>query len=282
MKHASDYKNTPRTIKFESSLNDVLKKIIDEKKSRLLVTENDKITGIVTEKDLGIFLLTDDTERKLNEIPLSTIVKKIISVDEHTSMMECAEVMLTKSIGSLVVKSEDNVVGILTKTDLVRYYTKTHLDEKIVGEYMSPYYAWQYSDTPLYKVVLKMIDEKISRVILRNHDELPVGIITFRDLFELALKQGNYEDVLDNTDPVISVIFPRKGFISESGFGGSVKIEDIMSKDIVSVNYDDDLAKTGKMLLEKNINGAGVLSRHGNIIGIISKTDIVKAVAFLK
>jgi len=282
MKHASDYKNTPRTIKFESSLNDVLKKIIDEKKSRLLVTENDKITGIVTEKDLGIFLLTDDTERKLNEIPLSTIVKKIISVDEHTSMMECAEVMLTKSIGSLVVKSEDNVVGILTKTDLVRYYTKTHLDEKIVGEYMSPYYAWQYSDTPLYKVVLKMIDEKISRVILRNHNEIPIGIITFRDLFELALKQGNYEDVLDNTDPVISVIFPRKGFISESGFGGSVKIEDIMSKDIVSVNYDDDLAKTGKMLLEKNINGAGVLSRHGNIIGILSKTDIVKAVAFLK
>ena len=282
MKHASDYKNTPRTIKFESSLNDVLKKIIDEKKSRLLVTENDKITGIVTEKDLGIFLLTDDTERKLNEIPLSTIVKKIISVDEHTSMMECAEVMLTKSIGSLVVKSGNDVVGILTKTDLVRYYTKTHLDEKIVGEYMSPYYAWQYSDTPLYKVVLKMIDEKISRVILRNHDELPVGIITFRDLFELALKQGNYEDVLDNTDPVISVIFPRKGFISESGFGGSTKVEDIMSKDIVSVNYDDDLAKTGKMLLEKNINGAGVLSRHGNIIGILSKTDIVKAVAFLK
>jgi CBS domain-containing protein len=282
MKHALDYKNTPRTIKFESSLDDVLKKIIDEKKSRLLVTENDKITGIVTEKDLGVFLLTDDTERKLDEIPLSTIIKKIISVDEHTSMIECAEVMLTKSIGSLVVKSGDDVVGIITKTDLVRYFTKTHSGEKIVGEYMSPYYAWQYSDTPLYKVVLKMIDEKISRVILRNHNETPVGIVTFRDLFELALKQGKYEDVLDNTDPVISVIFPRKGFISESGFGGSVKVDDIMSKDIVSVNYDDDLAKTGKMLLEKNINGAGVLSGHGNIIGIISKTDIVKAVAFLK
>ena len=282
MKHALDYKNTPRTIKYESSLVDVLKKIIDEKKSRLLVTESDKITGIVTEKDLGIFLLTDDTERKLDDIPLSAVSKKIMSVDEHTSMMECAEVMLTKSIGSLAIKSENEVIGILTKTDLVRYFTKTHPDEKIVGEYMSPYYAWQYSDTPLYKVVLKMIDEKISRVILRNHDEIPVGIITFRDLFELALKQGKYEDILDNTDPVISVIFPRKGFISKSGFGGSVKVDEIMSKNIISVNYDDDLAKTGKMLLEKNINGAGVLSRHGNIVGIISKTDIVKAVAFLK
>lgn len=282
MKHAKDYLNNPRTIKIESTLSDVLKKIIDEKKSRLLVTENDKIVGLVTEKDLGFFLLTDNTERKLDEIPLSEIVVKIISVDENAGLDQCANIMLKNGIGSLVVTSHNNIIGILTKTDLVRYFTKSHLGEKIVGEYMSPYYAWMYSDSPLYKVVLKMIEQKISRVILRNHDEVPVGIVTFRDLFKLALDLGRHEDVLDNTDPAISVIFPRKGFISDSGFGGSTKINEIMSKDIVSVNYDDDLAKTGKMLLDKNINGAGVLSANGNIIGIISKTDIVKALAFLK
>ncbi|MFB5636285.1 MAG: CBS domain-containing protein [Nitrosopumilus sp.] len=282
MKHAKDYLNNPRTIKLESTLADVLKKIIDEKKSRLLVTENGKITGLVTEKDLGLFLLTDNTERKLEEIPLSEIVVKIISVDENAGLDQCATIMLKNGIGSLVVTSHGNISGILTKTDLVRYFTKSHPNEKIVGEYMSPYYAWMYSDTPLYKVVLKMIEQKISRVILRNHDEIPVGIVTFRDLFKLALDLGRHEDVLDNTDPAISVIFPRKGFISESGFGGSTKIEEIMSKDIVSVDYDDDLAKAGKILLDKNINGAGVLSGNGNIIGIISKTDIVKALAFLK
>ncbi|MDH5569891.1 MAG: CBS domain-containing protein [Nitrosopumilus sp.] len=272
--------NTPRTIKYESSLADVLKKIIDEKKSRLLVTENGKITGLVSEKDLGIFLFTDTTERKLDEIPLSEIIKKIISVDEKTGINKCAQLMITNEIGSLVVTSSDEVVGIITKTDLIRYFTKLE-SQKIVGEYMSPYYAWQYSDAPLYKVVLKMIDERISRVVLRDHEEFPVGIVTFRDLFDLALSLGNKEDVLDNTDPLISVIFPRKGFISESGFGGSTKINEIMSEHIVSVNYDDDLLKTAKLLLEKNINGAAVLSRHGNIIGIISKTDIVRALAFL-
>jgi CBS domain-containing protein len=282
MKHARDYMNTPRTIKHDSSLSDVLKKIIDEKKSRLLVTENNKITGLVSEKDLGLFLFMDVSERKLDEIPLSEIIKPMITVDEKIGLDKCAELMMTNSIGSLIVTANDEVVGILTKTDLVRYFTKTHPGEKIVGEYMSPYYAWQYSDTPLYTVVLKMIDDGISRVILRNRDETPVGIITFRDLFELALKQGNFDDVLDNTDPAISIIFPRKGFISESGFGGSVKVDDIMSKNIVSVRYDDDLAKAGKLLIEKNINGAGVLSGHDSIIGIISKSDIIKAVAFLK
>ena len=280
MKHAKDFMNTPRTIKYESNLADVLIKIIDEKKSRLLVTENGKITGLVSEKDLALFLLTDNTERKLDEIPLSEIIKKIISVDEKTGLDKCAQTMLTEEIGSLVVTREDEVVGILTKTDLVRYFTKLG-SKKIVGEYMSPYYAWQYSDAPLSKVVLKMIDEKISRVILRNHEETPVGIVTFRDLFNLALDLGEKEDVLDNTDPVISAVFTRKGFISETGFGGSTKIDEVMSENIVSVNYDDDLEKVAKMLLEKNINGAGVLSGHGNIIGIISKTDIVKALAFM-
>ena len=282
MKTAQDYMNTPRTIKYESSLADVLKKIIDEKKSRILVTENGIVTGLVSEKDLGLFLLTDESQRKLDAIPLSQIFKKIISVDEKTSLQQCAQMMLTNNIGSLVVTSNNKVVGILTKTDLVRYFTKTHPNEKIVGEYMSPYYAWQYSDTSLNKVVLKMIDDKISRIILRNHDETPVGIVTFRDLFNLALRLGEQDDVLDNSDPLISVIFPRKGFVSESGFGASTKVDEVMSKTIVSVDYDDDLAKTGKLLLEKDINGAGVLSGHGNIIGIISKTDIVKALAFMK
>jgi CBS domain-containing protein len=281
MKHAKEYKNTPRTIKLESSLEEILKKIIDEKKSRILTTQDNKVTGLVTEKDLGFFLLTDETERKLQDIPASEIVVKPITVDENTELHECAKMMLNKQIGSLVT-TDNEVSGILTKTDLVRYYTKEHQGQKIVGEYMSPYYAWQYSDTPLYKVVAKMIDEKISRVILRDRNETPVGIVTFRDLFNLAVKLGDKEDILDNTDPVISVIFPRKGFISESGFGGSTKINEVMSTDIITVNYDDDLAKAGKLLLEKNINGAAVLSNHGTIIGIISKTDIIKALAFLK
>ena len=282
MKHAKDYMNTPKTIKQTSNLGDVLRRIIDENKSRLMVTDNDDITGLVSEKDLGLFLLTDDSDRKLDEIPLSKIVKKIISTDENAELVKCAEMMLKNRIGSLGITSDNHVVGIITKTDLVRYYAKMHEGERIVGEYMSPYYAWQYSDTSLYKVVKKMIDEEISRVIIRSRDEIPIGIVTFKDLFKIALNMGRQEDILDNSDPVISVIFPRRGFISESGFGGSTKIEEVMSKNIVSVDYDDDLAKTGKLLLENNINGAGVLSGHGNIIGIISKTDIVRALAFSK
>ena len=281
MEIAKNFMSTPITIDHFSNLSQVLKKILDEKKSRLLVSNDNLITDIVSEKDLGLFLFSDNTERKLENIPLSEVSKKIISVTETTRLNECAQKILEFGIGSLAVTSNGDVVGILTKTDLVKYFSTDYLGKKIVGEYMTPYYAWQYSDSSLSKIVSKMIEEKISRIILRNRNDFPEGVITFRDLFQTSLNLGQQDDVLDNSDPLISVIFPRKGFISESGFGGSMKASEIMSKNIESVNYDDDLAKTGKLLLQKQINGAGVLSKNGNLIGIISKTDIVKALAFM-
>ncbi len=277
-----NHMSKPITINRSSNLSDVLKKMLLEKISRLLVENNGMITEIVSEKDLGIFLLTDESERKLGEIPLSEISKKIISINDNTELNECAQKILEYGIGSLVVTSNGDVQGIVTKTDLVKYFASTFQDKKFVGEYMTPYYAWQYSDSSISKIVSKMIDEKISRIILRNKNEIPEGVITFRDLFHTSLKLGQEDDVIDNNDPLISVIFPRKGFVSESGFGGSMKASEIMSKNILSVNYDDDLAQTGQLLIDKKINGAGVLSKNGNLIGIISKTDIVKALAFMR
>lgn len=80
-------------------------------------------------------------------------------------------IMLEKGIGSVAVNSDDEVVGIITKTELTRYFAENFAGTKTVGEYMSPYYAWAYSDTPLYAVVDKMIDDRVSRLILRNKNE---------------------------------------------------------------------------------------------------------------
>ena len=277
-----NHMSKPITIDHSSNLSDVLKKILSEKISRLLVENNGMITEIVSEKDLGMFLLSDESERKLGDIPLSEISKKIISINDNAELGECAQKILEYGIGSLVVTSNGAVQGIVTKTDLVKYFSSAFRNKKFVGEYMTPYYAWQYSDSSLSKIVSKMVEEKISRIILRNKHEIPEGVITFRDLFYTSLKLGQEDDIIDNNDPLISVIFSRKGFVSELGFGGSMRASEIMSKNILSVNYDDDLAQTGQLLVDKKINGAGVLSKNGNLIGIISKTDIVKALAFMR
>jgi CBS domain-containing protein len=129
-------------------------------------------------------------------------------------------------------------------------------------------------------VVDKMLDDRISRIILRNTNEIPEGILSFRDLFWVSLYEGNEEEIIDNRNTGVPLVFKRKGFVSKSGFGGTTTAKQIMTKKIITVNYDEDLAKTCKVLLDNGINGVGVLSRYGTIIGILSKTDIIKCISF--
>ncbi len=271
----------PVTLSKDATISDAIKIMANKKIGRILVSENQKIVAITTEKDMVFFLLNDQSEKKLEEIPIHKIMKPVLSVSESTSIKGCAKKMLENGIGSLAVTEGDKTVGIITKTDLIEYFAKTQSGKKIVGEYMSPYYAWAYSDTLLYSIVSKMVNDKISRLILRNHDEAPIGILSFSDLFRLSLTIGNQNEVVDDTNPSIPIVFPRKGFVSKEGFGGTIKASQIMKDEIVTVNYDDDLAKACKVLIDKKINGVGVLSSNGVLIGVLSKTDIIKAIAFL-
>jgi len=98
------------------------------------------------------------------------------------------------------------MLGVITKTDLVRDFTKTHQNKKIVGEHITEHYLWVYSDINLNKVVSKMSENKILCVIVRNKEENPIGIITFQDLFVLVIFMGIQKDI----------VFP-KSFESEQG-----------------------------------------------------------------
>ena len=70
----------------------------------------------------------------------------------------------------------------------------------------------------------------------------------------------------------------RKGFLSEEGFGGITLARDIKSKGIISIKFNESLKNACDLLLKNNINGLTVLDGNNSIVGIISKTDIIKAI----
>lgn len=262
---------TPITIDIESTIDEVVKIMLEKKIGRVLVTKNKEIISIITEKDLGLFLLKDKSDRTLQKIPLREIVKSILTISQSAKSQEGAKIMLENRIGSLgIISDEKEIIGIITKTDLVQDFAKNHQNEKTVGQYMSTHYSWVYSDVLLSEAVSKMSEGKISRVIVKNREGIPIGIITFRDLFNLVLSMGSQRDV----------IFP-KSFESEHGLGETLKVDEVMKNEIITVSNSDDLAKVSQLLFENKINGVGVLSNKGELIGILSKTDIIKAIASL-
>jgi CBS domain-containing protein len=261
----NELSNKPITILKNSTISDVIKKLLESKLSRLIVVEANKPVGIITEKDVGLFLFSETSKQGLDDIPISKIMKPILFVEEDLSPKESANLMIEKGVSSLTVGSEDNVKGIFTKTDLVNFYLENPSDKKVV-DYMTHDYVYTHSAAPLFKVVKKMLENKVSRIIVKNQNEEPIGIISFRDLFRISIELGSEED--DSGFTISDQI--RKGFLSEEG--------EVMTKGIVSIKFNEDLSNACNLILENNVSGLVVLDGNGSIAGIISKTDITRAI----
>ena len=268
----------PITVEKTSSISHVISELLKNKISRLIVTDNGTSAGIITEKDIGLFLLEDDSEKNLDEIPVSQIMKILTSVNESMSVEKCVEIMLEKEIGSLgVTSNSDGLIGIITKTDIAQYYIKKYAKKHTVGDVMTISYVSMDYESSLRHAVSEMVNQKISRIFLKNQNNEPQGIMTFRDLFHVALEQGNSDSVLDSSDPSISVVFTRKGFLSDSGFGNTIQAKDVMTKTLESVDFDEDLTVACEEMIQNRINGVGVRI-NGKLGGVVSKTDILKAI----
>lgn len=268
----NEISNKPISILKNSTISDVIKKLLETKLSRLIVVEAGKPVGIITEKDIGLFLFLETTKQGLDDIPISKIMKPILFVEGLTPI-ESAKTMIEKGVSSLTIGSEENIKGIFTKTDLVKYYLENPSEKKVV-DYMTHDYVYTHSAAPLFKVVRKMLENKVSRIIVKNQNEEPIGIISFRDLFRISIELGSEED--DSGFTISDQI--RKGFLSEEGFGDISLAREVMTKGIVSIKFNEELSSACKLILENNVSGLVVLDGNGSIAGIISKTDIIKAI----
>jgi CBS domain-containing protein len=107
-----------------------------------------------------------------------------------------------------------------------------------------------------------MLKNKVSRVIIVTKDNKAVGIITSRDLMPItAFVEGDkFEKTVDNL----------------SGIGHVMLARDVMKKPI-SITDTADLAVAAQIMNEKRISGLPVIDSENNLNGIVTRTDIVKA-----
>jgi len=259
----------------KSTISDAIRMLLNTKISRLVVVENGKHIGIITEKDIGLFLFSENTKQGLDEIPITKIMKPIEFVNQKITPENSAKIMIKKGISSLAIGEKDEVKRIFTKSDLVNYYAENITDGKKVVDFMTHDYEFTHTAAPLYKVVRKMLEKKISRLVVKNQNEEPVGIISFRDLFRIAIELGNQEDDLEYGIPDQI----RKGFLSKEGFGNISLAREVMTEGLITIKFNQSLSDACKLILQNNVSGLVVLDGNESIVGIISKTDITKAIA---
>ena len=94
----------------------------------LLVVDNDKLVGIITDRDIRLNLPSPATSLSVWELNYliarvtvgELMTKSVIVIDPDREVRDAARIMLEHKIGALPVLEGDRLAGILTETDLVR------------------------------------------------------------------------------------------------------------------------------------------------------------------
>jgi CBS domain-containing protein len=109
--------------------------------------------------------------------------KNIISVDENQSVYDAVTLMVTESIGAIVVTSMRKPVGIITERDLAKKIIIKGLDPKnvVARELMSTPLVTIDASASLGEAALLLQEKKIRRLLVQKDNEI-IGIFTQRDL----------------------------------------------------------------------------------------------------
>ncbi|MDN3513742.1 MAG: CBS domain-containing protein [Candidatus Brocadia sp.] len=104
----------------------------------LPVVKGENVVGILTQRDLYraslTSILTNWKENKefLDSIKVSEVMtKNVITIAPDATIEEAAQIMIDKKVGGLpVVRDKNKLIGLITETDVLRYFVDERIEKK--------------------------------------------------------------------------------------------------------------------------------------------------------
>ena len=107
------------TVSPDTSLFDALKKMADKNIGSLLVVDNGKLAGILTERDFVRKMILQGKSSR--DTPVREIMTdRVVCVQPKNTVEECMALMTDKRTRHLPVIENDKLIGVLSIGDLVK------------------------------------------------------------------------------------------------------------------------------------------------------------------
>ncbi len=256
--------------------------MLRHKIGKLVIIEDNKPIGIVTKKDISRRLDQAEPQwrrRPIDHIPIRKVMtESLITIFPDATPRQLAELMIDNNISGLpVVNNKNEVIGIATKWDLIKYFSKLDLDIKVSDLKIEPALTVHRHHTIshiLYELEANLADRA---VVLEDNDK-PVGIVTSSNLTftEMKGKTGGL--------PQKEIKMTRK-----ESYAGRKQLryvrdvplvaEDIMSSPLITVKKDDSATYAADVMVKERINGVPVV--NNGVMGILTGDNIIRKIMTL-
>jgi len=122
----------PITVSPDTSVFDARRLMLKERIRHLLVTDDRRLVGIITDRDIRLNLPSQATSLSMWEVNYllakltvgQVMTKSVIIIGPDREARAAAQLMLEHKVGALPVLDGEVLIGILTETDILRAFAR--------------------------------------------------------------------------------------------------------------------------------------------------------------
>lgn len=258
------------TVRPEEPLSRARKLMLSKNVGRLVVVDNDNmVVGIVTVTDVADALVNRYPSRPADSIRIGEVMTRDpVTIEPTKTVKTAAWTMLKYGVGGLpVVNSLGELVGIITRSDLLRAFATRHRGAYTVGDMMRRDFMTVSPGHSVFYVSRLISVDPSGKVLVVDGDGRLVGVIAKRDLAFLAtpVKRG-------------------PSFVRSRGGARLYTIqlaEDIMTPNPLTVEPGMDAAEAAELMYRERIGVLPVVD-NSELVGVFTKFEVVRALAAMK
>lgn len=235
--------------------------MIENRMSQLVVVDHRRRpSGFISKRDIARFLLEDPTDRGLKEMRVSEAATKSVStIRPDSTVLNVARSFDTDSLAYAVVTNEDPLMGIVTETDLCRYYSQHSPGRFKVSDFMQSDFIFAKSTYPVVHVAQAIVFRQLSLPVI---DEQLVGILTLSDVLSLKDRLPATKGPLNSKDEQNAAL---------------IRTKDLMTRNPITVHEEADLARAAEIMVKERIGSLPVNDAGSRVAGLLTKHGVVEA-----
>ena len=259
----------------EDSLARVRNLMLRNRISRVVVTRDERPIGVVTKADIARCMAEISKRIKsLDEVSVCEVMTSpVIVIGVRDSIRDAAKEMLSHGISGLpVVDSLGYLVGIVTKTDITRYYAENCSGIYKVSELMEVEVPTVQRGHTIYRVIDVLQTSSVDRVVVVD-GKSPVGIITHTDISFIDFPLRKERKFIRVARKI------TEDYVEITRFYYLPTAEEVMSSPVITIARESDAKEAASLMLEHEIGGLPVVDRAGSLVGIILKSGFIKALS---
>lgn len=247
----------------------------------VVVDEEERLVGVITLSDITEALVSRFSTRTVDTILVEEVMTRDpITIEATRSMKTATQIMLKRRIGGLpVVDSGGSLLGIVTRSDIVRAFADRYRGKFTVGELMRRTFAKAERGHSLYYISKLLQSDPAGKVIIVNESGKPIGVIAKRDLVFTRIDTAIA--TVRGKDRYVKVKMTRR--YSDKMVSARVYMtpiaEDIMTPDPIVARPGDDAATAAGLMISEGIGVLPVVDEDGSLLGVFSKIEVLSAFA---